>query len=122
MSRITRRRKDGTITRLSEDAAATPSESAYALRLYIAGPSPKSVLAFSNLKKICDEHLAGRHEIEIVDLLQNPHLARDHQILVVPTLVRRLPAPIKKISGDLSDTERVLSGLDLRAPMTAVSH
>jgi circadian clock protein KaiB len=87
---------------------------AYALRLYVAGQTPKSVLAFRNLKQICEQHLAGRYEIEIIDLLENPQLARGDQILAVPTLVRRLPEPIKKIIGDLSNTERVLVGLDLR--------
>jgi circadian clock protein KaiB len=86
----------------------------YRLRLYVAGQTPKSVLAFTNLKHICEEHLQGRHEIEIIDLLKNPQLARGDQILAVPTLVRRLPEPIKKIIGDLSDIERVLAGLDLR--------
>jgi circadian clock protein KaiB len=118
------RRKDGNRTPLSEDRPATPcpSEPAYALRLYIAGPSQKSALAFSNLKKICDEHLEGRYEIELVDLLQNSQLGRDDQIMAVPTLVRRLPGPIRKISGDLSNTERVLAALDLRPPMPAVCH
>jgi circadian clock protein KaiB len=87
---------------------------AYSLRLYVAGQTPKSVLALTNLQQICDEHLEGRYEIEIVDLLQNPQLARGDQILAVPTLVRRLPSPIKKIIGDLSNTDRVLVGLDLR--------
>jgi len=86
----------------------------YSLRLYVAGQTPKSVLAFNNLRRICDEHLAGRYEIEIVDLMQNPQLAQGDQILAIPTLVRRLPEPIKKIIGDLSNTERVLVGLDLR--------
>jgi circadian clock protein KaiB len=86
----------------------------YQLRLYVAGQTPKSVLAFSNLKQICEDHLQGRYEIEIVDLLKNPQLAGGDQILAVPTLVRRLPEPIKKIIGDLSNTERVLVGLDLR--------
>jgi circadian clock protein KaiB len=100
---------------LSEDGstAAAVAES-YSLRLYVAGQTPKSVLAFRNLKQICEEHLKGRYEIEIVDLLENPQLARGDQILAVPTLVRRLPEPIKKIIGDLSNTERVLVGLDLR--------
>ena len=88
--------------------------SAYSLRLYVAGQTPKSVLALKNLKQICDEHLQGRYDIEIIDLVQNPQLARGDQILAVPTLVRRLPEPIKKIIGDLSNTERVLVGLDLR--------
>ena len=102
---------------LSEQQVVSPSEAsqAYQLRLYVAGQTPKSVLAFSNLKQICEQHLQGRYEIEIIDLLQNPQLARGDQILAVPTLVRRLPEPIKKIIGDLSNTERVLVGLDLRA-------
>jgi circadian clock protein KaiB len=85
----------------------------YRLRLYVAGQTPKSVLAFTNLKQICEQHLRGRYEIEIVDLLENPRLAQGDQILAIPTLVRRLPEPIKKIIGDLSNTERVLVGLDL---------
>ena len=86
----------------------------FRLRLYVAGQTPKSVSAFANLKKICEEHLQGRYELEIIDLTQNPGLARGDQILAVPTLVRRLPKPIKKIIGDLSNRERVLVGLDLR--------
>jgi len=92
----------------------TTRKGRYRLRLYVAGQTPKSLSAFTNLKKICDEHLDGRYEIEIVDLLQKPQLARGDQILAIPTLVRRLPAPVKKIIGDLSNTERVLVGLDLR--------
>jgi circadian clock protein KaiB len=84
------------------------------LRLYVAGQTPKSLAAFENLKKLCEEHLAGQYRIEVVDLLENPTLARDDQILAIPTLVRKLPPPIKKIIGDLSNTERVLVGLDLR--------
>jgi len=86
----------------------------FLLRLYVAGQTPKCMRAFANLKKICEEHLVGRYHIEMVDLLQNPQLARGDQILAVPTLVRRLPEPMKKIIGDLSNTERVLVGLDLR--------
>ena len=93
---------------------AREAEAAYSLRLYVAGQTPKSVLAFDNLRRICDEYLTGRYEIEIIDLLENPQLARGDQILAVPTLVRRLPEPIKKIIGDLSSVERVLVGLDLR--------
>ncbi len=85
----------------------------YQLRLYIAGQTPKSVLASRNLQQICEAHLQGRYEIEIIDLLENAQLARGDQVLAVPTLVRRLPEPIKKIIGDLSNTERVLLGLDL---------
>ena len=95
-------------------AARSPEPKAYRLRLYVAGQTPKSVLAFNNLKQICEDHLQGRYEIEIIDLLENPQLARGDQILAVPTLVRRLPEPIKKIIGDLSNTERVLVGLDLQ--------
>ena len=85
------------------------------LRLYVAGQTPKSLQAFANLKKICEEHLAGRYRIEVVDLLKNPQLAKGDQILALPTLVRKLPEPVRKIIGDLSNTERVLVGLDLRA-------
>jgi circadian clock protein KaiB len=84
------------------------------LRLYVAGQTPRSISAFSNLKKICEEHLQGRYEIEVIDLTLNPMLAKDDQILALPTLVRKLPAPVRKIIGDLSDTERVLVGLDVR--------
>ena len=86
----------------------------YALKLYVAGQTPKAVRAFSNLRKICEEHLEGRYSIEVIDLVENPQLGRGDQILALPTLVRKLPTPIKKIIGDLSNTERVLVGLDLR--------
>lgn len=86
----------------------------YLLRLYVAGQTPRCITAFSNLKKICEEHLAGEYEIEVVDLLENPTLAQGDQILAIPTLVRRLPEPVRKIIGDLSNTERVLVGLDLQ--------
>ena len=86
----------------------------YELRLYVAGQTPKAVRAFANLRRICDEHLSGRYSIEVIDLIDNPALGRGDQILALPTLVRRLPTPIKKIIGDLSNTERVLVGLDLR--------
>jgi circadian clock protein KaiB len=86
----------------------------YLLRLYVAGQTPKSVAAFANLKKICEEHLAGRYQIEVVDLLLNPALARGDQILALPAVVRQLPPPVKKIIGDFSNAERVLVGLDLR--------
>jgi circadian clock protein KaiB len=86
----------------------------YQLRLYVAGQTPKCIAAFANLKKICDEHLKEQYKIEIIDLLENPQLARGDQILAIPTLVRKLPPPLKKIIGDLSNTERVLVGLDLK--------
>jgi circadian clock protein KaiB len=84
------------------------------LRLYVAGQTPKSLEAFANLKKICEKNLKGKCSIEVIDLLKNPQLAKGDQILAIPTLVRKLPQPIKKIIGDLSNTERVLVGLDIR--------
>ncbi len=86
----------------------------YNLRLYVAGQSPKCLKAFANLKDICETHLKGRYRIEVIDLLDNPRLAQGDQILAIPTLVRKLPEPIRKIIGDLSNTERVMVGLDLR--------
>jgi circadian clock protein KaiB len=84
------------------------------LRLYVAGQSPRSVRAVENLRKVCDEHLSGNYRVQVIDLLENPALARGDEIVAVPTLVRRLPDPIRKIIGDLSDTDRVLVGLQLR--------
>ncbi len=91
-----------------------PKNDLWELRLYVAGQTPKCLAAFANLKKICDEHLAGKYTIEVIDLLKNPLLAKGDQILALPTLVRKLPEPVRKIIGDLSNTERVLVGLDLR--------
>jgi circadian clock protein KaiB len=85
------------------------------LRLYVAGQTPKSLIALKNLKKICEEHLQGRYLLNVIDLVKTPQLAQDDQILAIPTLVRNLPQPIRKIIGDLSDTQRVLVGLDLRS-------
>ena len=98
------------------DAASAAEEDSgyYHLRLYVAGQTTKSLLALANLKRVCEEHLAGRYEIEVIDLLVNPKLAAGDQILAIPTLVRRLPAPLKRIIGDLSDTEKVVVGLDIR--------
>ena len=84
------------------------------MRLYVAGQTPKCLTAFANLKRLCEEHMDGNYHIEIVDLLQHPQLAKGDQILAIPTLVRKLPEPVRKIIGDLSNTERVLVGLDLR--------
>jgi circadian clock protein KaiB len=89
-------------------------EVTWELRLYVAGQTAKSLHAFSNLKRICESHLDGRYRIEVIDLLENPQLARGDQILATPTLVRKLPEPIKRIIGDLSNTERVLVGLNIR--------
>lgn len=95
-------------------AAAEVEAGVYTLRLYVAGHTARSTAALTNLRRICDEHLAGRYTIEVIDLLQHPQLAAGDQILAVPTLVRHLPTPIKRIIGTLSDTDRVLVGLDLR--------
>jgi circadian clock protein KaiB len=92
-----------------------PPSIKYMLCLYVAGETPKSVTALANLKKICSQHLDGSYRIKVIDLLKNPKLARDHQILALPTLVRQLPSPIRKIIGDLSNTERVLVGLDVKS-------
>ncbi len=86
----------------------------YMLRLYVAGQTPRCVTAFANLKKLCEEHLAGKYQIEVIDLLENPQLAAGDQILAIPTLVRKLPEPVRKIIGDLSNTERVLVGLNVQ--------
>ncbi|MEP7009569.1 MAG: circadian clock KaiB family protein [Acidobacteriota bacterium] len=105
------------MTSVSEQEPPTAragAEEIWELRLYVAGQTPKSVTAFKNLKLLCEEHLAGRYRIEVVDLLVNPRLAREDQILAIPTLVRKLPDPIRRIIGDLSDTERTLVGLQLR--------
>lgn len=96
-------------------APRAPRAATWELRLYVAGQTPKSVAAFGNLRRICEEHLQGQYHIEVVDLLENPQLARDDQILALPTLVRKLPPPIRKIVGDLSNSERVLVGLQLRS-------
>jgi circadian clock protein KaiB len=106
----------------SEEVPETPSASdgqpcqdgLWDLRLYVAGRTPKSVAAFVNLKRICEEHLQGRYRVEVIDLMEKPQLAKGDQIFAVPTLVRKLPEPLKKIIGDLSNEERVLVGLDLR--------
>lgn len=94
---------------------AKPVRAEWELKLYVAGQTPKSLLAFANLKRICEEHITDKYHIQVVDLLKNPTLAAGDQILALPTLVRSLPAPVRKIIGDLSDTERVLVGLDLRS-------
>jgi circadian clock protein KaiB len=101
----------------AEQPEVAPGESGgntWQLRLYVAGQSPKSLTAFSNLVKICNEHLEGRYQIEVIDLLENPQLAAGDEIVAVPTLVRSLPPPLRKIIGDLSNTSRVLVGLQLR--------
>ena len=97
-----------------QETAGEENGGVWELRLYVAGQTPKSLAAFANLKKFCEEHLAGRYRIEVIDLVQQPQLARGDQIFAVPTLVRKLPEPLRKIIGDLSNTEKVLVGLDIR--------
>ena len=98
----------------SFETATAADDERWILRLYVAGQSPRSLRAFANLKDLCETHLAGRYEIEIVDLIADPSRARSDDILAIPTLVRRLPLPLRKIIGDLSDREGVLVGLQLR--------
>lgn len=98
----------------AEDEIGPGSNEFWDLRLYVAGQTPKSMAAIANLKRLCEEHLPGRYRIEVVDLVENPKLARSDQILAIPTLVRRLPNPIRKVIGDLSNSERVLVGLDIQ--------
>ncbi len=95
-------------------ATAEKDFDSWQLRLYVAGQTPKSLTAFANLKRLCEEHLAGRYEIEVIDLVKKPQLAQNDQILAIPTLVRKLPEPIKRIIGDLSNLERVMVGMDLK--------
>jgi circadian clock protein KaiB len=103
-----------TVQRAKARAPRRPGK-LWELRLYVAGQTPKSLTAFANLKMICETHLKGRYDIEIIDLLAQPQLSKGDQILAIPTMVRKLPQPVRKIIGDLSDTERVLVGLDLRS-------
>jgi circadian clock protein KaiB len=106
---------DETPAIVSPDSVGGPAPVAggWELRLYVAGHTPRSLTAFANLKTICEQHLAGQYHIQVIDLVENPTLAREEQILALPTLVRQLPVPMRKIIGDLSNTERVLVGLDL---------
>lgn len=98
----------------NDEHLSDDDERLWDLRLYVAGQTPKSIAAFSNLKRVCEEHLAGKYKLEVIDLLKNPQLAHGDQIIAIPTLVRKLPEPVRKIIGDLSNTERVLVGLQLR--------
>jgi circadian clock protein KaiB len=102
------------MSRPQKKAAKHNGKPRWDLRLYVAGQSRRSLIAMANLKRLCDEHLPGEYHVEVIDLLQNPQLAAGDQILAIPTLVRKLPVPVKKIIGDLSDAERTLVGLDLR--------
>ncbi len=107
-------RKGNSDKKLNKRKPADKSDDKWVLRLYVAGQSPKAITALANLKKICKEQLDGKYGIEVIDLLINPQLGKEDQILALPTLVRKLPVPVRKIIGDLSDTERVLVGLDLK--------
>jgi circadian clock protein KaiB len=100
-------------TAISTSSKRKVKDEMFELRLYVAGQTPKSITAFANLKEICEKHLAGKYTIEVIDLLQNPKLAQGDQIFAIPTLVKKLPQPVRKIIGDLSNQERVLVGLDI---------
>ena len=104
----------GTAAQRGAAAAPAEPEDRWELRLYVAGQSSRSLTAIRNLKRICERHLAGQYRIEVIDLLENPQLSRDDQIVAIPTLVRKLPTPMRKIIGDLSNAERTLVGLQLR--------
>ncbi len=109
---LTKKKRQKSTNGRPQDVSELPNR--WNLRLYVAGQTPRSVTAFRNLKEICEEYLKGQYHIEVIDLMENPMLARGDQILAVPTLVRKLPQPIRKIIGDLSNTERVLVGLDIQ--------
>lgn len=106
-------KKENPVKRIKKGEPGIEADDRWVLRLYVAGQTPKALTAFTNLKKICEEQLKGKYSIEVIDLLINPQLGSEYQILALPTLVRKLPVPVRKIIGDLSDTERVLVGLDL---------
>ena len=106
--------KGNSVQEINKRKPADKADDKWVLRLYVAGQSPKAITALANLKKICKEQLEGKYSIEVIDLLINPQLGKEDQILALPTLVRKLPVPVRKIIGDLSDTERVLVGLDLK--------
>ncbi len=108
-------KKENSGVKMKEEKPLKISKDMWVLRLYVAGQTPKAITAFTNLKRICEEQLNGKYSIEVIDLLKNPQLANEFQIVALPTLIRKLPVPVRKIIGDLSDTERVLIGLDLLA-------
>lgn len=110
--------KEPNVNKKSINETSGADSDKWILRLYVAGQSPKCMLAFANLKRICETQLEGKFVIEVIDLLENPQLSRDDQILAIPTLVRKLPVPVRKIIGDLSNTERVLVGLDIKSKNT----
>jgi len=105
--------KENSVLKMKKEKPGKTTKDMWILRLYVAGQTPKAITAFTNLKKICEEQLGGKYSIEVIDLLKNPQLANEYQIVALPTLIRKLPVPVRKIIGDLSNTERVLMGLDL---------
>jgi len=122
MTRLAKAPKKRAVKRSPAKKRQVPRDEWWELRLYVAGQTPLSIEAFANLKRVCEEHLRGRYRIQVVDLLLNPALARGDQIIAVPTLVRQLPPPVKKLIGDFSNVERVLVGLDLRPLRSAPRH
>ena len=106
-------KKENSDKKIKEEKQVETANDMWVLRLYVAGQTPKALTAFTNLKKLCEEQLNGKYSIEVIDLLKNPKLGADDQIFALPTLVRKLPVPVRKIIGDLSNTERVLVGLNL---------
>src|SRR5580765_4723305 len=110
---MTKTRKKRAAVKTTGDVVLATGGPHYDLRLYVAGQTPKSLAAFANLKQLCELHLAGKYRIEVIDLMKKPHRAKDDQIFAIPTLVRRLPQPVRKIIGDLCDTQRTLVGLEL---------
>jgi len=109
-----KKKDSGTTAAFEKLAAGTPAEELYVLRLYVTGMTPRSTEAFATIKALCEDRLQGRYELEVIDIYQHPQLAIDEQIIAVPTLVKKLPAPLRRLVGDLSNEERVLLGLDLR--------
>lgn len=108
------RRRTGDVTKEFEKAVAESKEERFLLRLYVTGSTPSSVRAIENIRKFCEEHLQGRYDLEIIDIYQQPQLLKGEQIIAAPTLIKKLPLPLRKFIGDLSDSERILMGLDLR--------
>jgi len=113
------KKKTGTTEAFEKSLAEPPKEERYVLRLYVTGMTPRSTEAFASIKAICEEHLQGRYDLEVIDIYQHPQLAKDEQIIAVPTLIKKLPPPLRRLIGNLADAERVLVGLDLRRkPLT----
>ena len=108
------KKKNTTVKKPRETEVGIDEDGTYRLRLYVAGQTPKSIAAFANLKQLCEEYLPGRYKIEVIDLVENPQLAAGDQIVALPTLVRKLPSPLKRIIGNLSDKEKFLVGMDLK--------